>query len=212
METEGKNGPTREFCLWRKNDSIDRSVIWATCSCIVIKSGTQPGRDWSMHTDLSEFLAVAFHHLLLCNNNDAIVLFGNPAFHSTSKHTHIKYKFLYEHANIGEAYLPYILFHDNIPNNFMQALNFQVLHLLLHHYGTSGLQWRKLGRVNLFSLSLLFISPAYSTYMYWGYLYSNPHQVHYVSHVHFPTLPYLFILNVEVDCIYFQWKSLVKVV
>ena len=45
---------------------------------------------------------------LMCDNNGAIILSSDPAFHSKLEHTQIKYKFLHDRVNDGQVYLPHV--------------------------------------------------------------------------------------------------------
>ena len=141
-----------------------------------------------MHTNLLEFLAGAFCLLLLCNNNNAIVLFNNPTFHFKFKHTNIKYKFLCEHVNNGQAYLPCVLFHDNIPNNFMQALIFQVYTC---HCTTMGLQDSN-GEVG--EGNILFYFHFFSFHQHTVYVLSRSIITGHVTDICIPTLTKFIML------------------
>lgn len=59
---------------------------------------------------------------LLCDNNGAIVLSGDPSFHNKSKHIDVKYHHLRQLVNNNEINVSYINTHDNIADTLTKAL------------------------------------------------------------------------------------------
>jgi len=59
---------------------------------------------------------------LLCDNNAAIILSGDPAFHARVKHFDIRYHFLRERVQSNEISLSYINTRDNIADIFTKPL------------------------------------------------------------------------------------------
>ena len=59
---------------------------------------------------------------LLCDNNGAIVVSSDPAFHTKLKHTDIKYHFVRERVADGQVYLHRVASKDNVADAFTKAL------------------------------------------------------------------------------------------
>ena len=59
---------------------------------------------------------------LLCDNNGAIVVSSDPAFHTKLKHTPIKYLFMWERVAQGQIYLWHVASKDNVADAFMKPL------------------------------------------------------------------------------------------
>jgi hypothetical protein len=60
---------------------------------------------------------------ILCDNNAAITLSEDPAFHARVKHFDIRYHFLREKVQTGDIELSYINTKDNITDIFTKALS-----------------------------------------------------------------------------------------
>ena len=63
---------------------------------------------------------------LLCDNNAAITLLEDPAFHARVKHFDVRYHFLREHVQSGNISLSYINTKDNIADIFTKPLDITI--------------------------------------------------------------------------------------
>ena len=73
--------------------------------------------------------------LLLCDNNSALVLSGDPSFHTRVKHIDIKHHYIRECVAANEIEVKYVNTKDNIADAFTKALPAGTFQSMCHLMG-----------------------------------------------------------------------------